>query len=248
MDVRDTVGSTNDVMRDHLFKGVDAGGKGEFPDGISCIIAWEQTVGRGRTNRNWSSPRGGVYFSMGMMWPGELATLEVVQMAIPIALTRTMRSYGVEARVKWPNDVMVDGCKVAGVLMEAGALTQGVDGRRWVVVGVGVNLEAQGASGMQDVDVPVGYLCPSVDPSITLDLIRSCSEVMRDVLGRGEEARAHVVNEFSREIGPPGRSVTTHLPDGSLVTGKVNGVDGHGHLMLETAEGMVTVVVGDILQ
>ncbi len=105
------------------------------------VIAEEQTAGRGRRGRQWVSPRGqNLYFSVVLrpeLPPHRAPELTLVA---AVALCETLREAGGEAAIKWPNDVQIDGKKVAGILTELSAEPERV---HFVVVGIGVNLNSQ---------------------------------------------------------------------------------------------------------
>lgn len=103
------------------------------PEG-TVVVAEEQTAGRGRRGRSWASPRGGVWLSVILSPTLALERVPIVGFAAAIAAAVAIRkTTGLLARLKWPNDVLVDGRKVVGVLTEA-APAPG-----WVVVGIGIN-------------------------------------------------------------------------------------------------------------
>ena len=82
------------------------------------IAAEEQTAGRGRRGRRWhSAPRAGVTFSLGRRIQRPLRELAALSLVAGVAAARALRGLGVEARLKWPNDLMVDGAKLGGILV-----------------------------------------------------------------------------------------------------------------------------------
>ena len=90
------------------------------------VVADQQTAGRGRFGRTWISPRGGLYATM------ILSADPLISLKAGLAVVRSLRSVGINAGLKWPNDVLVEGRKIAGVLVEK-------DGEH-VLVGIGLNL------------------------------------------------------------------------------------------------------------
>lgn len=130
LQVEESVSSTNDVvaafMRQH-------------PRGAVVCLAEEQTAGRGRRGRDWFSPWGrSIYCSMGWTFPEGLVALEGLSLAVGVAIARALRRYGVEEiRLKWPNDLMVRGAKLGGVLIEVQAEAGGAC---QAIIGVGLNL------------------------------------------------------------------------------------------------------------
>lgn len=101
----------------------------------SVVLAEEQTGGRGRQGRAWASPRGGLYLSV-LLRPAFAGT-GLLPLAAGVAAVEALEELGVNGSLKWPNDILVGGRKVAGILAEASSAASGVD---WVVIGLGVNL------------------------------------------------------------------------------------------------------------
>jgi BirA family biotin operon repressor/biotin-[acetyl-CoA-carboxylase] ligase len=131
----DTIGSTNDEA-----KRLAAAGAPE------CTVVWArgQTAGRGRQERAWSSPPGNLYCSV-ILRPGvspvRAGTLGFV---ISLAAAEAIETLapGLRVAFKWPNDVLLQGGKVAGILLETGSGGAGSNNDNWVVAGCGINLSA----------------------------------------------------------------------------------------------------------
>jgi BirA family biotin operon repressor/biotin-[acetyl-CoA-carboxylase] ligase len=133
----DTVASTNDEA-----KRLAEGGAG------SGTVVWArvQTSGRGRHGRAWESPRGNLYASVLLRPPCALGEAAALSLVSSLALVEALRGLAPERpgpKVKWPNDVLIGGAKVAGILLESGGLDGGGGSGEqtdWVVIGSGVNL------------------------------------------------------------------------------------------------------------
>src|SRR5581483_6431763 len=122
------VGSTNDLAR-------EAGRRGEA--GRTVFVADFQTAGRGRQGRTWVAPPGfGLLFSVLFRLPAAGAPPLHCTMLVAVALAEALERHGLRPAIKWPNDVLLEGRKVAGILAEA---FQG-GGETMVVVGCGVNV------------------------------------------------------------------------------------------------------------
>jgi BirA family biotin operon repressor/biotin-[acetyl-CoA-carboxylase] ligase len=125
----DTVSSTNEVAKEIAKKSVEE---------RIVIVAEEQTMGKGRLNRQWISPRGGLWLSIVMrpqISPKEAVKLNFMTSS---AVARTIQGmFGLRTEVKWPNDVLVNGRKICGILTESNNKGDGVD---FVVVGIGANV------------------------------------------------------------------------------------------------------------
>ena len=125
------IGSTMLVARELAKKGVEQG---------TIIIAESQTSGRGRLNREWFSPRGGIYFTI-ILKP-EISPIYAprINLMASVAVAKAIRTFcGLKAELKWPNDVLLAGKKVCGILAEMEAE---VDAINYVNLGIGINVNA----------------------------------------------------------------------------------------------------------
>lgn len=182
----------------------------------TLVTAAEQTAGRGRQGRTWTAPAGrALLCSVVIREPSRLLPL-----AAGVAIADTV---GEDARLKWPNDVLLEGRKVAGILVE------GRPQQRWAVVGVGLNV------ALRDADFPpelrsraatLGLGPEAIEPTLTGLLVAlqrwisvSDEQVLDEVRAR-DSLRDHGV----RWSGGRGRAV---------------GVDDHGRLLVTTARGDV---------
>jgi BirA family biotin operon repressor/biotin-[acetyl-CoA-carboxylase] ligase len=120
-------------------------------DGV-VIMAEQQTAGRGRSGRRWSSPpSGNLYLSLGWHYPGEVADLAGLSLAVGVVVAEAVsQCCGVELLLKWPNDVVHPQGKVGGILIETAG--SGADGVA-VIIGIGLNL-AMSDEGAKLIDQP----------------------------------------------------------------------------------------------
>lgn len=103
----------------------------------TVVLAEVQTGGRGRLSRSWRSPAGGVWMSLVLKPDIALVNAYRINMAVSVAVARTLfQLYGLNAGIKWPNDILVNGRKLCGILMEVSAET---DRLEYAVVGIGIN-------------------------------------------------------------------------------------------------------------
>ena len=134
----DSVDSTNLEARRRI-------ADGSLADG-AIVTAREQTGGRARRGRSWTSPKGNLYWSRVAFpqpgWPPVWGLSMVCGLAV-LDLARAALPAEVPVALKWPNDVLVDGGKLAGILLESGEQ----DGRPWVISGIGVNLVSSPPTG-----------------------------------------------------------------------------------------------------
>ncbi len=125
------VGSTNDEAKRLATAGAAHG---------LVVTAEEQTGGRGRAGRSWISPFGNLYASIVLRFSGSPARASEIGLVAALAVAKALAAWlSPEAKVslKWPNDVLIGGEKVAGVLLESSSTGTSID---WIVVGVGLNI------------------------------------------------------------------------------------------------------------
>jgi len=169
----DRVESTNDEARRLAEQGAAAG---------AVVVATEQLKGRGRHGRSWASPPGNLYASLLLRPEAGLAEVAQLSLVASLALAETLIALGppaADVRVKWPNDVLVRGAKVAGLLLESAV---DADQRvAWLIIGSGVNI----ASAPAATDYPAtalrdeGFL-----PVTPLDLLARYLGALDEWLGR----------------------------------------------------------------
>ena len=126
--------STNDIARDLAASGASEG---------ICVLAREQTAGRGRQGREWSSPAGaGLYLSVILRPEIRAAESAGLTLAAAVAVAETLKlDFQVECDIKWPNDVLVSGRKICGILVESAVEK---DRLQYAVMGIGVNVAQRG--------------------------------------------------------------------------------------------------------
>ena len=224
----DTVGSTNDEAA----RLADSGA----PEG-TVVWSREQTGGRGRRGRRWSSPLGNLYTST-ILRP-DCAASRAAEIGFVAALAvADMVPAGREVRVKWPNDVLVDGGKVAGILLESAV----GDGGRilHVVAGIGVNVGF--APQLPDMRYPGAALGGTVETALG----KLVAALARRVGEWRRSGFAAVRSQWLAQAGPLGAVVDVRLGEG-LVRGRFAGLDHEGALLLETADGPRRIVSGELL-
>jgi BirA family biotin operon repressor/biotin-[acetyl-CoA-carboxylase] ligase len=210
----------------------------------TCVIAEAQSAGRGRLGRTWHSPPGtNLYCSVVLRPPlapaavPQLALVAGVAVAAAVAETTTL-----PAEIKWPNDVLVGGRKVAGILTELEAELERV---RFVIVGIGVNLNttafpAELADRATSLALAIGR--PVDRAAFTGRLLAALEERYGRFLAGGFAA---VRAEWEARSALTGRTVRVQGPEGA-VAGRVLGVDDAGALRLLTAAGEQRIVAGEV--
>ena len=224
----DSVGSTNDEAARLADAGAAEG---------TVVWAREQTGGRGRRGRHWASPVGNLYSST-ILRP-DCGAPRATELGFVAALAVSdIVPAGRDVRVKWPNDVMVDGGKVAGILLES-SIGQGGTVEH-VIAGIGVNVGF--APQVADMRYPGAALGGSIEGAL--------EQLTRALCGRLAEWRhdgfATVRAAWLDRAGPLGVDVDVRLGE-ELVRGRFAGLDREGALLLETPAGPRKIVSGELL-
>jgi BirA family biotin operon repressor/biotin-[acetyl-CoA-carboxylase] ligase len=207
----------------------------------TAVLASAQRRGRGRLGRSWTSPEGGVYLSAVLrpaLRPADLGPLPLV---IALGVARAIKALGASPQLKWPNDVLIDGRKVAGILLE---LSAEADAVRWVVAGVGVNVDAlegdaaPSATSLREAGAQAGRA------QVAASVLDGIAEAYREYLGGGFGPLA---DEWRARDALAGREVEVRDLAGDLIaSGRVTGIGPDGRLLLETRDGPVSVPTGDV--
>jgi len=230
------VASTNLVAR----RIVDECVENELSLPQAIIIAGEQYAGRGRNARTWSSPAGkGIYATMILTRP--VADLPLIPLAMANIVASYLREvFAVDARVKWPNDILVGGRKIAGVLIEARVQ----DDRVHLLIGIGINVEpVSGESRPNAVAIrevtsrPFGGIGNATEAFIEHLDERLARPLERDAVL--DEWRAHSVHQAGDRI--------TCVIGERIVKGTWGGIDEHGRALVRSGEETVVVAAGDLI-
>lgn len=230
----DSVGSTNDEAKRLAREGAEEG---------TIVWAREQTAGRGRQGRDWVSPRGNLYLSL-ILRP-ECPAAEAAQLAFvaclgvggmlgAFAVPLTPMTY------KWPNDVLLGGRKVAGVLLEAESKGDGLD---FLIAGVGVNL----ASAPKDARYPATDLRSEAENPVSPEqaLEGFARHFLTWVSRWTNDGFAPVREAWRARAAHLGKEIEVRLPNETL-TGVFADLGANGELLLDTAGGRRIVTAGDV--
>lgn len=231
------VDSTNNMVRTLAEQGA--------PEGTLAVAA-NQTAGKGRRGRSWSAPEG-TSIAMSILlrpeFPPERASMLTLVMAMAIA--RGIREMtGLDARIKWPNDIVADGKKLCGILTEMSTEMEYI---RYVVIGVGINVS------MKEFPEELKQKATSLElclgrPVKRAPLIDACMRAFEEYYEKYLQTLdlSLLQEEYNRELVNVGREVTVLAPAGDY-TGVSHGINREGELVVELAGGEIrNVVSGEV--
>ena len=231
-----SIGSTNDEAMTWAAKGVRD---------LSIIVADEQTAGRGRLDRPWFTPPAtALAFSL-ILRPraDEMPHLSRIVGLAALALTDAFKKLGLAPQIKWPNDILLNGRKVAGILIELTWAGEDVD---CVVIGVGVNV-AKGATPSTDM-----LRFPAISLEHVLGHIPDRTSLLHDILTAFISLRPHMHTDsfmasWEKSLAYYGMEVRAEMGADQVVIGKVIGLETDGSLKILDEHGKtVTVRFGDV--
>jgi len=211
-------------------------------DAPLLLIAEHQTAGRGRAGRSWlSAPGHSLTFSLAWRFEGGLQALTGLPLAVGTALAETLGRLGQPVQLKWPNDLLKDGDKLAGILVE----TQPAAGGTWAIVGIGLNLampdELEEKIGRPVAAVP--WLARMDRDALMAAVLDGLAQALREFAARGFAAFSARWNLLH---GWQGQLVTIVDRGEVLHEGLAAGVDDAGRLLLDTEQGRMAIVAGDV--
>lgn len=227
-----TIDSTNsELMR--------RAARGEYES--VCLVAQTQTAGRGRLGRAWLSNEQALTFSIGLaLSPQDWSGLSLV---VGLCIAEQLHE---RVQIKWPNDLWVDGCKLAGILIETATLP--TSAARFCVIGVGINLQAPTASAaapFKTSAIGLQTLLPSVTPEQTL--ARILQPLVDSIHHFAQHGFAPYAARFASRDALQGRRI--ELSSAAVqpsVQGQYLGINEQGALLLQTPAGLQTIMSHEV--
>ena len=239
LDVTESSPSTNAALADRARSGDD--------DGV-VLVAEHQTAGRGRLDRVWTAPpRSGLTWSVLLRPNGvEVARWPWLPLLTGLAVAATLRDRtGVDTRLKWPNDVVVDDRKLAGILVERVEATGRAPA---AVIGIGLNVSLRA----DELPVP-GATSLSIEGATTTDrsmllraLLRTLDRLYSGWLLDGGDPTGGLQAAYVDACASIGSDVRVDLPGGSSATGQAVGIDDLGRLLVRTQDGQRALSAGEV--
>lgn len=215
------------------------------PEG-TVFLAEEQTMGRGRGANSWQSPRStGIYTSAILRPALSPSQVLVLSLAAGLAVQAAIRQIDANVNVdlKWPNDVLIDGEKLCGILTEMNAEVTRV---RYIVVGVGINVNQSSfpkelmATSLR---LATGREWSRVE--LTAALLKSLDREYRDLI-EDPTAQSSILRRFAENSSWVRSKHVRIEENGSSFEGTTNGLDDRGFLQVQTSRGVQTVLSGTV--
>ena len=219
-----------------------------IPGGNIHGLAWLaefQTAGRGRRGDRWLAPPGAaVCMSLGWRFDVPPRDLSALSLAVGVAVAQGLQTLGAAGvRLKWPNDLLLAGRKLAGILIE---MRSELGGPCTVVIGIGVNV-AVGEEVRAQIDQPVASLADAIQPppsrnAVAASILSALSQTLTTFAARGFAA---FTADWLTLDALAGRAVTLSLPD-RTVSGIARGVDANGLLLIDIDGRVESFMAGHV--
>jgi len=232
----DSIGSTSDEALAWAKKGARD---------LSLVVADEQTMGRGRLDRPWfTPPHTAIAFSL-ILRPthSEIPYLSRMVGLAALALVDVLKTLNLEPQIKWPNDILLNGRKLAGVLIDVIWSNDEVES---LVIGMGVNV-AKGALPSTDI---LGF--PATSLENMLGYVPDRNVLLHDILTNMIALRPQIgtdsfMSAWEKKLAYYGRQVRVEMGGGKVVLGKVIGLESDGSLKISDENGRtIPVRFGDV--
>lgn len=235
-----TVESTNTWLLD-----------GEFDSAVTLCAAEHQTLGRGRRGKSWHSPDSGVTFSLRFNCPEPIVFFNGLSLLVGSELCDCLRAAGVSnAMVKWPNDVLVNGAKLAGILIESRAAVSLSDATATgsiIVIGIGINYRRGAETQLiEQASTDLVELCGADQLPDRSTLIASVATRLTALLSSDVPAK---LAGLATRWGDYDALSDTHIVvsvAGQSETGLATGIDAEGGLQVQTDDGLRVFMSADV--
>ena len=216
----------------------------------TIVIAEKQTAGKGRLDRKWTSPKGGIWFSLIIHPKFDVSTSTLVPIAGAVALAKAIKNtLNIDVSVKWPNDITLNGKKVAGMLVDASFQANNID---YLILGIGINFDIDAKKIEKRLSKSANFYGvnslrkkdDSTPPKILLREFFVQFEKILIQLNKGEKAK--IVKEWTKKADKIGKKISINTSDGKI-SGVAQGIDKDGALKLKTSKGIKKIFVGDVV-
>ena len=216
----------------------------------TIIIAEKQTSGRGRLERKWTSPKGGIWFSLIIHPKFDITSSTLVPIAGAVALSKAIKVIlDLDTAVKWPNDITLRGKKVAGMLVDASFQANNID---YLILGIGINFDVNAKKLEKRLSKSPNFyginsLRKKDDKTPPTSLLKEFLlqfEKILSQLNKGEKSK--IVKEWTKRANGIGKKMSINTSNGKI-SGISQGIDNDGALKLKRGKETMRIFVGDVV-
>jgi len=216
----------------------------------TLIITDKQSSGRGRLERKWISPKGGIWFSLIIHPEFDVSYTTLVPIAGAVALSKAIKKIlHQDIEVKWPNDITKNGKKIAGMLVDASFEANGIE---YLILGIGINFDINVKKlEMRLKKTPnfygVATLRKKHDKTSKNCLLQEfLLQFEKIIMELNNGKRTNLIREWNKRSNSIGDRISVNTSNGKI-SGISQGIDSDGALKLKTKQGMKKIFVGDVV-
>lgn len=213
----------------------------------TVLISEIQTNARGRLGKKWEAPEGGIWMSLILRPQVPPARIGLITLATGVAIAKSIRSLGVDARIKWPNDVLIHGKKISGVLTEVNATFNEID---WIVVGIGIDSNLKLEDFSEDIRIGTTTLTEElptkVDENELIAIFLNEFEKVYELYKDGEIE--DILKDWRDLADTIGKYVNITQTGGKITQGYVVGINNEGSLIIEKQDGTLEKIISGELR
>ncbi|MCC7553483.1 MAG: biotin--[acetyl-CoA-carboxylase] ligase [Methanobacteriaceae archaeon] len=209
----------------------------------TVVISEKQTKGRGRSGKKWESPLGGVWLSLIIRPQIDQTKASLITLATGVAVANTIRSFDIDnVEIKWPNDILIDGKKVSGILTEAIAKLNSIN---YIVIGVGIDVNFDNEDMSDELKELTISLSKAAGKKIEeVNVIkRFLIEFEKIFIDFEEEKYEDILKEWRKQSFSIGKYVRIKQLFGNNFDGYIIGINKEGALIVEKADGTLEKVI-----
>ncbi|MGQ0605877.1 MAG: biotin--[acetyl-CoA-carboxylase] ligase [Candidatus Nitrosotenuis sp.] len=214
----------------------------------AVIIAESQTVGKGRLGRQWISPKGGIWLSVILQPSFDVSKITIIPFGVAVALANAIeKSLTIKTELKWPNDLTVNGKKVAGIIIDASIESTRIES---IIIGIGINFKINPKEIKNKIKQKGNFY--GVDTLIKKDnikpvkLVRTFLEELETSMANLEDNKTQsIITQWMKKSSTIGKKITVNS-SGTKITGKAIKIDRDGTLVIKQGSRTRWVTTGDV--
>jgi BirA family biotin operon repressor/biotin-[acetyl-CoA-carboxylase] ligase len=206
----------------------------------AIVIARSQVKGKGRLGKKWESPLGGIWLSIVLHPKMSPRQASLITLGAGVAVTKAVRKLGVDARIKWPNDILIGDKKIAGILTEANSKSSTLD---YIIVGIGIDSNLDSSSISKEIKATTlkDELKREVNENnLIVNLLEEFEKIYEYFKNKEFEEILYRWRILSQTIGS---YVVIRQPFGRVLKGYVVGINNTGSLILELDNGELKKII-----
>jgi len=215
----------------------------------TIIIAQKQTQGKGRLNRKWISPKGGIWFSIILQPDFTIQESVLLPIVTSVALSNAIqKSLKIKTNVKWPNDLTLHGKKISGIIIDATLQSNEIEN---IIIGVGINYKIKSKElEKKIINTPNFYgvdslLNESQDDQPIILVKNFIHELERKIDELSNGRKSKIIKEWTKNSETINKKITINTTNGKI-SGVAKKIDSAGALIIKTKRGFERILVGDV--